>query len=318
MGTLTDTLRLLGDTTRLRILHLLASDELAVGELQVILGMKQSRISTQLAQLKSVGLVEVRRRGKNSLYGLAEPLDGPRERLMGLVGDAAAEILEVRGDRKALALVLRKRSDLARQYFDQLAGKFGRTYCPGRSWKGLAETLLKLMPPLVIADLGAGEGTFSQLLAQRAERVIAVDRSEKMVAFGSRVAKENGYTNLEYRLGDIESPPIDEASVDLAFFSQALHHASQPEEAIRAAFRIVRPGGRVVVLDLLTHEFEDARELYADVWLGFSEVEMADMLEGAGWEDVSTAVVDREADPPHFETLLALATKRPDRKRAIR
>ena len=203
------------------------------------------------------------------------------------------------------------RNDVTRRapYFDALAGKFGKTYLPGRSWKALGESLLKLMPPMVIADLGAGEGTFSQLLAQRAELVIAVDNSEKMVEFGSQVAKENGYKNLEYRLGGIEEPPIEDESVDLAFFSQSLHHAEKPAEAVAAAHRILKPGGRIVILDLLKHQFEEARELYADHWLGFSELDISRFLNEQKFQDIDISVVDREADPPHFQTLMAIATK---------
>lgn len=314
MASLVEALRLLGDPTRLRLLLLLEREELSVAELQEILSMKQSRISTQLSQLRGAGLVEVRKSGKHSIYGLAPGAAGDgdgRDALFSLARKAVAELPEARDDLAALDLVMRKRSDKARAYFDQLAGKFGRTYCPGRSWKGLAETLLRLMPAWEIADLGAGEGTFSQLLARRARRVIAVDSSEKMVEFGARLAKEHGFVNLEYRLGDIQAPPIEDASVDLAFFSQALHHARKPSAAVREAFRITRPGGSIVILDLLRHEFEDARELYADVWLGFSEVEIHRFLVDAGFEEIEVAVVDREEEPPHFQTLMALG-RRPE------
>ena len=131
------------------------------------------------------------------------------------------------------------------------------------------------MPPMVIADLGAGEGTFSQLLAQRAKKVIAVDNSEKMVEFGAELARKHGVKNLEYRQGDLEDVPIRDGAVDLAFFSQALHHAQHPRARRGEAWRILKPGGRIVVLDLLRHSFEEARELYADLWLGFTEVEVA-------------------------------------------
>jgi ArsR family transcriptional regulator len=126
-----------------------------------------------------------------------------------------------------------------RNYFDSLAGKFGREYLPGRSWEGLAEVLLRLMPPMVIADLGAGGGTFSQLLALRAKQVIAIDNSEKMVEFGGKLARTHRLRNLEYRLGDLESVPIEDGAVDVAFFSQSLHHAMHPEKAVEEAFRIV-------------------------------------------------------------------------------
>jgi len=298
------TLKLISDPSRLRLLLLLEREELSVAELQEILSMGQSRISTHLAQLKTAGLVEDRKQGKNSLYRIRD------RRLMDLLHSAAAEIPEAKDDGLALQLVLEKRRDKVRGYFDELAGKFGRNYVPGRSWKGLAETLLQLMPPMVIADLGAGEGTFSQLLAQRAERVIAVDNSAKMVEFGAKLARENGIANLEYRLGDLESPPIGDASIDLAFFSQSLHHALHPERAVAAAAKLLKPGGRIVILDLKKHGFEQARDLYADTWLGFSEVELRGFLESAGFGHVQSWVVDREAQPPGLETILALGRKR--------
>ncbi len=312
MASIVKFLKLLSDATRMRILHLLRRAELSVAELQEILSMGQSRISAQLSQLKGAGLIADRRSGKNIFYRYRAPRGEGAGAMAGVlerIEEAWGEMGEVASDEAALALALRKRSDKARAYFDELAGKFGRSYCPGRSWKGLAETLLKLMPPLVIADLGAGEGTFSQLLAQRAERVIAVDISPKMVEFGSKLAEKHGYGNLEYRLGDIEDPPLEDGSVDIAFFSQSLHHAARPEVAIEAGYRIVKPGGRIVILDLLKHGFEDARELYADVWLGFSELEISELLEGAGFERVEISLVDREEEAPHFQTLLAIGEK---------
>ena len=301
-------LRVLADPTRLRMLRLLEAEELTVAELQEILGMGQSRTSSQLAQLRAGGLVTDRRAGKHTFYRLADDGDFNRQ-VLALAREAACDLPECDIDDAALELVRSKRSDRARAYFDALAGKFGRTYCPGRSWKALAEALLKLMPAQDIADFGAGEGTLSQLLAQRARHVIAVDNSEQMVAYGTRVARDNGFTNLEYRLGDIESPPIDPASLDLVVFSQALHHARRPDRAMQAASRALRPGGRVMVLDLLQHGFEDARELYQDVWLGFSESELLRLLRQAGFEQIEVAVVDREPDPPKFATLLGLGYK---------
>ncbi len=312
MASILKSLKLLAEPTRVRILHLLREQELSVAELQEILGMGQSRISTQLAQLKQAGLVDDRRVGKNILYGIPAARGEEAEalgRLLDLTGLAAGEIEETEADEEALSLVLSRRSDKARAYFDQLAGKFGRSYVPGRSWKSLAEALLRLREPQVIADLGAGEGTLAQLLAQRAERVFAIDNSPKMVEFGTKLAVEHGCANLEYRLGDLESPPLPDASVDLALFSQALHHAGQPDRAVREAWRILKPGGTILILDLLKHDFEDARELYADVWLGFSEVEMRRFLTSAGFQGIETALVDRESEPPHFQTLMAIGRR---------
>ena len=214
-----------------------------------------------------------------------------------------------RSDRTALKLSLRKRQDKAREYFDELAGKFGRSYVPGRSWKALSHALIALIPRLTIVDLGAGEGTLSQLLAGRARKVIAIDNSPKMVEFGSKLAKKHGIKNLEYRLGDIEDPPVAKNSVDLAILSQALHHAIKPERAIAAAYRILKRGGRLIVLDLLSHGFEKARELYADRWLGFSEVRLHRLLEDAGFNESKSNIVSREKQSPHFQTVFATGVK---------
>src|ERR1035437_2166383 len=304
MASILKSLRLAADPNRLRLLLLLEREELSVAELQEILGKGQSQVSTSLALLKSAGLVDDRRTGKNAFYRLKAPAQR-----MELLREAAPEVPEIEQDYQSLRHVLRKRQDSMRRYFDELAGKFGRQYVPGRSWKGIAEALLKLMPPMVIADLGAGEGTLSQLLAQRARKVIAIDNSEKMVEFGVELARKHGIANLEYRLGDLEDVPIRSRTVDLAFLSQALHHASHPERAIAEARRILKPGGRVAVLDLNRHHFEEAREMYADLWLGFTERELERFLKGGGFKNVETALVHREIEAPYFETMLAVGEK---------
>jgi ubiquinone/menaquinone biosynthesis C-methylase UbiE/DNA-binding transcriptional ArsR family regulator len=308
MASIVKILRVLADPYRLRILLLLEGEELSVAELQEILAMGQSTISTHLSQLKQAGLVEDRRTGKNSLYRLK------RENGAGVLGEllaqARTEIAEAKRDQAAVKRVLRKRQDKMRAFFDDVAGRFGRSYVPGKSWKSVAEALLKLMPPMVIADLGAGEGAFSLLLAQRAKQVIAVDTSARMVEVGRQQAKRQGVKNVDYRLGDMEEVPIQDASVDLVFFSQSLHHALHPERAVAEAWRILKPGGRIAVLDLAKHRFEEARELYADEWLGFSEVELESAMEKAGFRDIEITVVHKEAEAPHFQTLLAVGDKR--------
>jgi ArsR family transcriptional regulator len=281
-------------------------EELTVAELQEALGMGQSRISASLGQLRRQGLVLDRRVGKNIHYAAVPGAVAP---LRQALSAAVAELAEAERDRQALQLVLNKRRDRAADYFDKLAGKFGRTYVPGRSWQALAHGLLRLLPPLVIADMGAGEGTLSQLLAKKANRVIAIDNSEKMVEYGAKLARENGFSNLEYRLGDIEEPPIDSGSVDLVLFSQALHHAARPQRAVEAANRILKPGGRILVLDLASHTYEQAKELYAHVWLGFSGVELHAMLEKAGFEELEVSIVAREQQAPNFQTILATGLK---------
>lgn len=299
-------LRVVADPNRLRILLLLEGEELSVAELQEILVMGQSTISTHLSQLKQAGLVEDRRTGKNNLYRLTPAGDGPLDEIL---TRARREIPEAPADQAARRRVLRKRQDKMRAFFDSVAGRLGRNYVPGKSWKSLAEALLRLMPPVTVADLGAGEGAFSLLLAQRAKRVIAVDTSARMIEVGRESAARNGVTNIDYRLGDMEELPIADGEVDLVFFSQSLHHALHPERALLEAARILTPGGRIVILDLARHRFEEARDLYADEWLGFAEEELESMLQKSGFTQIETSIVDKEPTPPNFQTLLAVATK---------
>jgi ubiquinone/menaquinone biosynthesis C-methylase UbiE/biotin operon repressor len=297
-------LRVLGDTNRLRMLLLLSREELSVAELQEILGMGQSSISTNLAQLKHAGLAQDRRAGKNIWYR-SKASGEVISKFLAVLQQNPDELPEAENDKAALELVLRKRQDRTRAFFDEMAGRLGREYVPGRSWQSIAEALLLLLPPMVIADLGAGEGAFSLLLAQRAKQVIAVDNSEKMVEVGSTLARNQNLPALEYRKGDLEAVPIADDSVDMALLSQSLHHAMHPERAIAEAWRILKPGGRIVILDLVQHRFAEARELYADVWLGFSEVELESLLTEAGFSGVHTSVVHKEAKAPYFQTVLA-------------
>ena len=307
-GSIVKSLRVLGDGNRLRMLLLLSREELSVAELQEILGLGQSTISTHLAQLKHADLVEDRRAGKNIWYR-AKSGGEVMSQLLEQLQRTPEELPEARHDQAALELVLHKRKDKTRAFFDDMAGRLGREYVPGRSWRSIAEALLQLLPPLVIADLGAGEGGFSLLLAQRAKQVIAVDNSDRMVELGTALAHKQGVTALEYRKGDLEAVPIDDSSVDLALFSQSLHHAIHPERAIAEAWRILKPGGRITVLDLVQHRFAEAREMYADVWLGFSEVELRSLLDRTGFSQVQTAVVHKETEAPFFQTVLATGSK---------
>jgi ubiquinone/menaquinone biosynthesis C-methylase UbiE/DNA-binding transcriptional ArsR family regulator len=302
-------LRALSDATRLRIIALLEKDELSVQELQEISRLGQSRISTHLGLLQESGLLQSRREGKRAFYRLNREPEGTAGELLSLAIRGARELPEHAADQINLKRILNRRREKAQVYFNQVAGRFDRVYGPGRSWQGFGHLLLRMVPPLVVADLGSGEGLISELLARRCKKVIAVDNSEKIVAFGAAKARKNGLKNLEFRLGDLQDPPIDPSSVDLAILSQALHHAEAPATAIAAAYRILRPHGQILILDLLKHAFDKARESYGDRWLGFPESDLHQWLEDAGFKKIDISVVAREEEPPHFQTLLAAAEK---------
>src|SRR5438045_2740406 len=243
-------LRALSDPTRLRIVALLEKDELSVNELQEITRMGQSRISTHLGLLQDSGLVHSRREGKRTFYKLNTPANGAAGEFIQLAIRGAGELAERSADEINLRRILNRRREQEQVYFNQVAGRFDRVYGPGRSWEAFGHLLLRILPPLVVADLGAGEGLLSELLARRCKKVIAVDNSEKIVAFGVAKAKKNNLKNLELRLGDMQNPPVEAESVDLVILSQALHHAEEPGKAIAGAYRILKAGGQLLLLDL--------------------------------------------------------------------
>jgi len=302
-------LRALADATRLRLIGLLEKEELSVHELQEITHLGQSRISTHLGLLLDAGLLSCRREGKRTFYRLSGDLDPATLDVVRLGSAGAREQPDYASDQVNLKRILDLRHQQAQVFFNQVAGRFDRSYGPGRSWQAFGQLLLRILPSITVADLGSGEGLVAELLARRCQRVIAVDNSEKIVGFGEAKAAKAGLKNLEFRLGDLQDPPLSSGSVDVAILSQALHHAAEPDRAIRSAYRILRTGGQVLILDLLRHRFKQAGELYGDVWMGFGESEMQGWLEAAGFRKIELSVVAREDQPPHFQTLLAVGVK---------
>lgn len=302
-------LRALSDPTRLRIVALLERSELSVNELQEITRMGQSRISTHLGLLQDAELLESRREGKRAFYKINPHSGDSSGEFVRLAVRGARELPEHAEDELNLKRILLLRNQQAQVYFNQVAGRFDRSYGPGRSWQAFGHLLLRILPPLVIADLGSGEGLMSELLARRAKKVIAVDNSEKMVQFGANKARKNKLKNLEFRHGDLEAPPIEPGTIDLAILSQALHHAKNPAHAIASAYTLLRPGGQIMILDLLEHNFEQARQLHGDNFLGFTESSLHLWLEEAGFKKIEISIVAREEEPPHFQTLLASGEK---------
>jgi ubiquinone/menaquinone biosynthesis C-methylase UbiE len=309
MSEILKSFKALSDATRLRIIALLEKNELSVYEIQEITRMGQSRISTHLGLLLGSGLVQSRREGKNAFYSLSQNLEEEGLEFLRIAIRGAQQLPDHATDDRNLKRVLNRRNEVAQAYFNRVAGRFDRVYGPGRSWQGFCNLLLRMIPELVVADLGAGEGMLSELLARRCKKVIAVDNSERIVAFGAAKAKKNHMNNLEFRLGDLQNPPIDPESVDLAILSQALHHAEDPAAAIVAAHRLLRCPGQILILDLLEHKFEKARQTYNDRWLGFAESDLDRWLTNAGFKKIEISVVAREEEPPHFQTILASGTK---------
>lgn len=304
-----DTLKLIADSTRLRMIHLLQTQELSVAEIQEILEMGQSRISSHLSLLRQADLVSDRKDGKKTYYSLNRKIDSGSRSILEVSCQKALTEDERTSDLRQLNRILSTRQSKAAEYFNALAGKMGKNYCPGRSWEAISHFLVQLMPSLRIIDLGAGESLMAQLLASNAEHITCVDSSEKMVAFGQELAKKNGFSNIDYLCGDIEKVPLEDNLFDLAILSQALHHAENPSAALSEAYRLLRPGGKLILLDLKEHTFEKAHELYADRWLGFSPKYLHQLLEDCGFQSILIDTVAKETEAPNFETILASGVK---------
>lgn len=305
---ITEILQVLSDSTRLRMLRLLSREELSVAELQEILEMGQSRISSHLSLLRRNQMVVDRKDGKKTFYTLS--LDkSPRYDIIRMSLSDVSDEDFWESDQSGLTRVLERRRAESEKYFEEVADRLGKHYVPGRSWESIGHFLFRLVPYIVVADLGAGEGMISQLLAERAKKVFCIDSSKSMVRLGTDLAKKNNLANLFYKQGDIEKVPLTDKSVDLALMSQSLHHAQHPKKALEEAYRILKPSGQLVVLDLKKHNFEKARENYGDLWLGFRENDLYKMIKEVGFKKARVETVSKEENEPYFETILGVGER---------
>lgn len=297
-------LKALADENRLRILHLLSHDELSGTDLMEVLNLGQSRVSTHLALLKEVGLVNDRRAGRRTYYRNST---GPGAEFRDSVLGDAENHAEFQQDLAGLAALHARHKQEKRAYFDRVAASFGDELLPGRTWEGLARALALLAPRVRYADLGIGDGLLTLMLSEIAKSVTAVDLSTEMLSALMSRAKNLGIENIEPVEGVIEDLPLEDESHDVVVLSQALHHAQDPSLALREAHRILVPGGRVLVIDLLAHTEDWVREKLQHVHLGFTEAQLREEIGRAGFESCTVQRVARDPQPPHFMTLLATA-----------
>ena len=313
--------RLLGDEVRLRLLRVLSHERLNVTELTAVLGLAQSGVSRHLRLLKDAGLVDEEPAGGFTYYRLSQalasgPLSGLWTHIDSDAGGMATSPL-VRGDEARLQEVLRVR----RENFDPHASDAG-LLVPGRSWAAWARALGHLLPPVEVADLACGEGYLTLEAAGWARRVIAIDRDRSVLRRARALARKRGITNVVWKRGDIERLPIEAATVDVALLSQALHQAADPGRAVAEAVRILRPSGRLLVLELRPHDQTWVKERLGDQWLGFADDAIARMLRFAGLVDVRVQLGARRAGGP-FAVTVASGRKQeisrgPRRARATR
>jgi SAM-dependent methyltransferase len=303
--------RLLGDEARLRLLRVLDKDRFNVKELTGILGLAQSGVSRHLGLLKDAELVVEERDGAYSFYRLAPSLRdqsrGPLWPLLEAQFHSAAASTVLKADDARLQEVLR----LRRENFEHVGPdtRDGRQLVPGRSWAAWSRALGLLLPPLEVADLGCGEGYLTVETARWASHVTAVDRSTGVVARAKALAARKKCTNITWKKGELEKLPIDSQTIDVALLSQALHHAGDPNDALSEAARILKPGGRLLILDLRPHDETWVREKLGDQWFGFSDEHLEGLLTRAGFTDIKVTLGARRINDP-FAVLIAIGTKR--------
>ena len=299
--------RLLADGTRLRLLRVLSQDRFNVSELTGILGVAQSGVSRHLGLLKDAGLVTEEREAGYVYCRLAdEGRTNGRAPLWALLDAqfaASAEDRAVQEDEARLQEVLRHRKENFETHGDV------RQLVPGRSWAAWARALGHLLPPLDVADIGCGDGYLTLEMARWARTVVGIDRSDPVLERAKALADRRHVTNVQWKKGEISRLPLRDASMDVALLSQALHHAADPEGTVAEAVRVLRPWGRVVVLDLREHDQAWVRTRFGDQHLGFSNAALERLLQDAGLREVRVQVGARLAGDP-FVVLIASGVKR--------
>ena len=299
-------LKVFADATRVRLLALLAREELTVAELSAITQLAQPRVSTHLAKLKEAGLVRDRRAGVSAYYRFDEDnLDTVQRELWRSLRDGSDDPL-LRQDAERVAGVLANRA-ADQNWADSVAGDMERHYSPGRTWEALARTALPLLETGDVLDIASGDGVLAELLSPHAKRYICIDTSARVVAAaGERLRR---FPNVEVREGDMHALPFKDASFDLVVLMHALTYSTKPAQGVAEAARVLRRGSRLLLSSLARHEHRSVVEAYGHVNLGFSEKELRKFAEKAGLEIANAETVTRERRPPHFEVLSLTAVK---------
>ncbi len=307
LGSVVDRLGSLGDPTRMRILLVLDRGEFAVGELCQALQLPQSTVSRHLRTLSEAGWVAARSEGTSRVYRRASHMRSPDAHLWEVVGETAARSPEAREDRERADTILAERRERSRTFFRSAAGRWDalrRDLFGGRTD---AQALLGLLEPdWRVGDLGCGTGALSATLAPFVDRVVAVDREPEMLEAASR--RLEGVENVELRQGDLEALPVEDQTLDAVFALLVFHLLPEPGEVLSEAFRVLRPGGHLILLDMRAHTRDEYREEMGHLWSGFDPQAMEGWMEEAGFTGVRATPLS--PDPEARGPLLFLARGR--------
>jgi ArsR family transcriptional regulator len=277
------TLKVLADPLRLRVLAAVAEEELTVGEVQEVVASVQSSVSRNLAMLREAGFVRDRKEGTSVYFSVRPDMPEPAHELFQTLQARLGEIGEIKKDRARLEECRRRRLRRSQDYFESVAGDWERIRKSYFDDRVASLAIEKLLPShLTLADVGCGTGSLTFELARFAKRVVGVDLSNEMLRRARALAQERGVQNVEFRQGDVFDLPVAAHSVDAAFCVMVLHFLPDPGRAVAALCRIVRPGGAVILVDLVQHKQEWMREQMAHQWLGFEPAALEKWFHDAG------------------------------------
>jgi len=288
-----DHLSALSDPTRSRILLLLDRHELTVSELCAIMQLPQSTTSRHLKALSDSGWVAARAEGTSNLYVMTDALDAPARRLWLLVREQVGSTTAAAQDQRRLQAALAERRTKSQEFFSSSAGQWDRVRedlfgdrFHLAAFAALAESTW------VVGDLGCGTGQVSAALAPFVSHVVAVDASAAMLQAAKK--RLHGFDNVELRRGDLEALPIDDGRLDAATLMLVLHHVSEPEKALADVARVLKPGGRLLIVDMQPHDRDSYRQQMGHVWLGFSDEHVTRLLADAGFVEARVVAIAPE------------------------
>ncbi|MEO8681030.1 MAG: metalloregulator ArsR/SmtB family transcription factor [Vicinamibacterales bacterium] len=279
-----DHMAALADPVRCRMLLSLERHELTVNEICSVLQLPQSTVSRHLKTLADDAWVTSRRDGTSRFYGMVlDDLDQAAQRLWPLIREQVSGTSGAEHDERRLKSVLSRRRSKSEEFFASASGQWDKVREDLFGERFQLYALLALIEPtLTVGDLGCGTGQVSELLSPHVARVIAVDGSADMVQAARKRLK--GATHVDVRRGDMEALPIDDGQLDVAIIALVLHHVPEPARALAEVHRVLKPGGRLLVVDMLPHDRDEYQQQMGHVWLGFSEKTIKKYLDAAGFD----------------------------------
>lgn len=309
MTQILDHMAALADPIRCRMLLPLERHELTVNEICSVLQLPQSTVSRHLKTLADDGWVMSRRDGTSRFYGMTlDGLDSGAQRLWPLIREQLSSTNGAEQDERRLKSVLSRRRSKSEAFFASASGQWDHLREELFGDRFHLHALLALVDAsLTVGDLGCGTGQVSELIAPHVAKVIAVDGSADMVQAARRRLK--GSTKVDVRRGDMEALPIDDAQLDVAIVALVLHHVPEPVRALAEVGRVLRPGGRVLIVDMLPHDREEYQQQMGHVWLGFSEKTIKKHFAAAGFERPVFTPLPAEADVKGPNLFVATAKK---------